>query len=591
MIASPQNEKLKLVRKLRERKHREREGLFATEGEDLVEAGLAAGAEPRFLLTAAGSGLGGEEVEPELLAAVSVARLRHPGDRGLAAALGASAPGAPCVYLHGVADPGNVGTIVRTAHALLDGPVALGPGCADPFSPKAVRASMGSIFARPPRAGRAGGDAGAAGGPGRPRRRRAGGAGGRRDALPRRRARGAAGRGARRVRGRGDDPAARRRRRVAQRRRRGGDRLRSGYRRPPCRRRSPMLERIEEIRGEAAAAIGAADSSAELEELRVRYLGRKAELTTILRGIAELPPEERGKVGGAANKARKELEALLEASAERLDASELDARLVADRVDVTLPGAPPRPVGHAHLIARTTRLIEDIMVGLGYRVSRGRRSSTTTTTSPPSTTRPGTRRGCSRTPSTCSRTPTCCCAPTPRRCRCARWRRSRRRSSSSSPARSTGATPTPPTARCSTRWRAWRSPRGSPSPTSRARCWRSAGRSSATSARCGCGPTSSPSPSPASRSTSPASSAAAAARCPTGERCNLCKGQGWIEILGAGMVDPNVLGFVEEHGYDPERVQGFAFGLGVERVAMLRHGVPDLRRFFDNDVRMLEQFG
>ncbi len=57
------------------------------------------------------------------------------------------------------------------------------------------------------------------------------------------------------------------------------------------------------------------------------------------------------------------------------------------------------------------------------------------------------------------------------------------------------------------------------------------------------------------------------------------------------MVDPNVLGFVEQHGYDAERVQGFAFGLGIERVAMLRHAVPDLRRFFDNDVRMLEQFG
>jgi phenylalanyl-tRNA synthetase alpha chain len=77
----------------------------------------------------------------------------------------------------------------------------------------------------------------------------------------------------------------------------------------------------------------------------------------------------------------------------------------------------------------------------------------------------------------------------------------------------------------------------------------------------------------------------------SGERCNLCKGQGWIEILGAGMVDPNVLGFVEENGYDPEQVQGFAFGIGIERVAMLRHGIPDLRRFFDNDVRMLEQFG
>jgi phenylalanyl-tRNA synthetase alpha chain len=77
---------------------------------------------------------------------------------------------------------------------------------------------------------------------------------------------------------------------------------------------------------------------------------------------------------------------------------------------------------------------------------------------------------------------------------------------------------------------------------------------------------------------------------PGGGRCNLCKGQGWIEVGGAGMVDPNVLGFVAAHGYDAERVQGFAFGMGVERIAMLRHAVPDLRRFFDNDVRMLEQF-
>jgi TrmH family RNA methyltransferase len=71
MIESPHNEKLKLVRKLRDRKHREREGLFATEGEDLLEAGLAAGAEPRFVLVAAGSGLAGEEVAPGLLADVS----------------------------------------------------------------------------------------------------------------------------------------------------------------------------------------------------------------------------------------------------------------------------------------------------------------------------------------------------------------------------------------------------------------------------------------------------------------------------------------------------------------------------------------
>jgi TrmH family RNA methyltransferase len=152
-ISSPHNEKLKLVRKLRERKHREREGLFATEGEDLVAAGLAAGALPRFVLTAAGAGLppswAAEEVEPELLAAVSSL---GSGTRGIAVwpLRWSERPAAPCVYLHGVGDPGNVGAIVRSAHALLDAHLVLGPGCADPFSPKATRASMGSIFAKPP---------------------------------------------------------------------------------------------------------------------------------------------------------------------------------------------------------------------------------------------------------------------------------------------------------------------------------------------------------------------------------------------------------------------------------------------------------
>jgi RNA methyltransferase, TrmH family len=154
MIESPQNEKLKLVRRLRERKHREREGLFASEGEDLLEAGIAAGAEPRFVLTAAGSGLAGEEVEPGLLASVSSL---GSGTRAIAVweLPAAGTPEAPCVYLHGVGDPGNVGTIVRTAQALIGARVALGPGCADPFSPKAVRASMGSVFHLPPALGTA----------------------------------------------------------------------------------------------------------------------------------------------------------------------------------------------------------------------------------------------------------------------------------------------------------------------------------------------------------------------------------------------------------------------------------------------------
>ncbi len=149
MIESAHNEKLKLVRRLRDRKHREREGLFATEGEDLLEAGLAAGAEPRFVLVAANSGLEGEEVEPELLAGVSSL---GSGTRVIPVwpLTWLERPASPCFYLHGVSDPGNVGTIIRTVDALIGGSVVLGPDCVDPYSPKAVRASMGSIFNRPP---------------------------------------------------------------------------------------------------------------------------------------------------------------------------------------------------------------------------------------------------------------------------------------------------------------------------------------------------------------------------------------------------------------------------------------------------------
>jgi TrmH family RNA methyltransferase len=155
MIESPHNEKLKLVRKLRDRKHRDREGLFATEGEDLLEAGLAAGAQPRFVLVAADSGLNGEAVAPGLLAEVSslgsgtriIAVWPRPErERTQLSPHTGNNCTSPCLYLHGVGDPGNIGTVIRTADALLDGPVVLGPGCADAYSPKAVRASMGSVF-------------------------------------------------------------------------------------------------------------------------------------------------------------------------------------------------------------------------------------------------------------------------------------------------------------------------------------------------------------------------------------------------------------------------------------------------------------
>jgi phenylalanyl-tRNA synthetase alpha chain len=75
------------------------------------------------------------------------------------------------------------------------------------------------------------------------------------------------------------------------------------------------------------------------------------------------------------------------------------------------------------------------------------------------------------------------------------------------------------------------------------------------------------------------------------ERCFTCKGEAWIEILGSGMVDPNVLDYVKANGYDNERMQGFAFGMGIERIASIVHEVPDLRMLYENDLRLLEQFG
>jgi TrmH family RNA methyltransferase len=142
-IRSADNTKLKTIRKLRQKHWREKLGLFVAEGEDLVTAAERAAWEPEFVLRA------GRDVEPDLLSQVSTL---GSGTRaiGVYAQRWSEPGGRLMVWLHAVADPGNVGTVLRAAHALCDGPLVLGPGCADPYSPKAVRASMGSVFARPP---------------------------------------------------------------------------------------------------------------------------------------------------------------------------------------------------------------------------------------------------------------------------------------------------------------------------------------------------------------------------------------------------------------------------------------------------------
>jgi RNA methyltransferase, TrmH family len=149
-ITSQQNRKLKEIRKLRQRKRwRERSGRFVAEGEDLLAAADAAGWPAIERYCAAGSGLPGVEVEAELLASASGL---GSGTRTLAVydERWAERPLGPlCLYLHGLHDPGNVGTILRSAQAFGASSVVLGPGTADPFNPKAVRASMGAVFSVP----------------------------------------------------------------------------------------------------------------------------------------------------------------------------------------------------------------------------------------------------------------------------------------------------------------------------------------------------------------------------------------------------------------------------------------------------------
>jgi phenylalanyl-tRNA synthetase alpha chain len=348
-----------------------------------------------------------------------------------------------------------------------------------------------------------------------------------------------------------------------------------------------MIERIDALRGEGEAAVAGAAGTAELEDVRVRFLGRKAELPNLLRGVADLPPAERGQVGRAANEARKALEAAIDARRADLEASELERRLADDVLDVTLPGSPAVAHGRLHLLTSTRREIEDVFMGLGFRVVEGpetelvhynfdalnhdathpaRLESDTFYLSDEVVLRTHTSPMQVRT---MERQPPPLYVIVPGRT----YRRDN------------DATHTPQFHQIEglavdeditladlqgtllafaraifgeerrVRLRPHFFPFTEPSIECDVSCF-----------NCRDG------------------------FLRDGSRCPLCKGTAWIEILGAGMVDPNVLAAVRDFGYDPERHQGFAFGMGIERIAFLKHGVADLRLFFDNDARFLEQF-
>jgi phenylalanyl-tRNA synthetase alpha chain len=357
-----------------------------------------------------------------------------------------------------------------------------------------------------------------------------------------------------------------------------------------------MTERIEQITREAQDAIESAADTSVLEEVRIRYLGRKAELPNLLRGVAQLPPEERAATGKAANQARQALERALEAKAGELAVAELEQRLIQDRVDVTLPASPMPAIGRLHLMTKTRREIEDVFVGLGFNVAEGpevetvyynfdalnhdlthpaRLTTDTFYVKPlgdifdPETvllrvhTSPMQVRAMEAQPP-----PIYIIVP-------GRVYRP-----------DSDATHTPQFHQIEGLAVDTDITLGDLKGTLLAFARAIFGEDREVRLRPHFFPFTEPSVEVDVSCFNCTDGITA-----DGRRCGLCKGTAWIEILGSGMVDPNVFEYVRDHGYDPEKVQGFAFGLGIERIAMLKHGVPDLRLFYDNDVRFLEQLG
>ena len=371
-----------------------------------------------------------------------------------------------------------------------------------------------------------------------------------------------------------------------------------------------MIERIRALRAEADEVIAAAPSSEALEELRVRYLGRKAELPQLLRGVSELEPAQRGEVGRAANETRQALQEMIDARAAELGTQELESLLQADRLDVTLPGAPPQPIGVLHVLTTTRRELEDIFLGLGFTVIEGPEVETVhynfdaLNHSPTHPAR--------------ARTDTFYVLPAGE--------------DGGPPSSSSGSAEGELVLRTHTSPMQIRAMEAHPPPlyvVIPGRVYRPDSDATHTPqfhqieglavdeditladlkgtllefARAAFGdrrdvrlrPHFFPFTEPSVEVDVSCFHCEGKGFLPDGARCYLCKGEGWLEVLGAGEVDPNVYAHVpttEQNapGYDPEKVQGFAWGMGVERIAMLKHGIPDLRLYYENDLRFLEQF-
>ncbi|MGM9549799.1 MAG: phenylalanine--tRNA ligase subunit alpha [Faecousia sp.] len=347
-----------------------------------------------------------------------------------------------------------------------------------------------------------------------------------------------------------------------------------------------MKEQLEQIKVNALAALDAASTPAALEELRVKLLGKKGELTAVLKQMGKLSAEERPVMGQLANSVRASIEEKLESRKADIHAAVLEARLAAEAVDVTIPGKAVS-IGHQHPMNQVLQTIKDIFVGLGYQVVDGPevelasynftrlnieeghpsrdRSDTFYFTDDDSVllrtqTSPMQIRYMEN-----HQPPLCMLAP-------GRVFRKDEADATHSPmfhqieglVVAENITMGDLKGALTTimrkiygedavmRFRPHHFPFTEPSCEMDMQCHKCHGTGEI-----------------------------------DGQVCSTCHGEGWIELLGAGMVHPKVL---ENCGIDPEKYSGFAFGMGLERMAMGRMKINDLRLIFDNDIRFLNQF-
>lgn len=340
-----------------------------------------------------------------------------------------------------------------------------------------------------------------------------------------------------------------------------------------------MQSTLEQIGSDARGALEAATTEADVERVRVRFLGRKGALTEAVRRLRDVPPAERPTVGALLNQIKEDVEQRIERTLGELRASARAQQIAAEQVDVTLPGRRRVP-GHLHILTQTMEEIVDIFVGLGFTIARGpdieddyhNFTALNVPRDHPARDMQDTlfvNDGC------LLRTHT---SPVQIRFMETHQPPLRVIAPGAAYRHDNDATHSPMFHQVEGFMVDRRVTLGDLKGVLTLALQRIFGEQTPLRFRASFFPFTEP-------------SAEVDIGCVLCDRhdpqCRMCKGTGWLEILGCGLIDPNVLQAV---GYDPETVSGFAFGIGVERVAMLKHQISDIRIFFGNDARFLRQF-